>query len=68
MKSVMNHSFSSIPDVQLQRSKFNRSHGYKTRNNNGNNRNNLKSELKIRQKRNNHIKPPDSPAEPAQPA
>ena len=30
MKSVMNHAFSQIPDVQLQRSKFNRSHGYKT--------------------------------------
>jgi len=30
LKSVMNHSFSQIPDVKLQRSKFNRSHGYKT--------------------------------------
>lgn len=26
----MNHAFSQIPDVQLQRSKFNRSHGHKT--------------------------------------
>ncbi|QXP44223.1 MAG: major capsid protein [Arizlama microvirus] len=30
MKSVMNHQFSMIPDVKIQRSKFNRSHGYKT--------------------------------------
>ncbi|WNK15023.1 MAG: major capsid protein [Microvirus sp.] len=30
MRSVMNHTFSQIPDVQIQRSKFNRSHGYKT--------------------------------------
>lgn len=30
MKSVMSHSFASIPQVNLQRSKFNRSHGYKT--------------------------------------
>ena len=30
MKSVMQHSFSQIPDVRVQRSSFNRSHGYKT--------------------------------------
>jgi len=30
MKSVMHHRFSEIPDVKLQRSKFNRSHGHKT--------------------------------------
>lgn len=30
LKSVMSHRFSQIPDVRLQRSKFNRSHGYKT--------------------------------------
>jgi len=30
MKSVMNHVFSQIPDVKIQRSKFNRSHGHKT--------------------------------------
>ena len=26
----MNHSFSGVPDVQVPRSVFNRSHGYKT--------------------------------------
>jgi len=30
MKTVMNHQFSQIPDVRVQRSAFNRSHGYKT--------------------------------------
>lgn len=30
MKSVMNHAFNMIPDVKLPRSKFNRSHGYKS--------------------------------------
>ena len=30
MKSVMNHSFSRAPTVDIQRSTFNRSHGYKT--------------------------------------
>lgn len=30
MQSVMNHQFSQIPDVKMQRSKFNRSHGLKT--------------------------------------
>lgn len=30
MKSVMNHRFSVVPDVKVPRSKFNRSHGYKT--------------------------------------
>lgn len=29
-KSVMNHSFSNIPDVKIPRSSFDRSHGYKT--------------------------------------
>lgn len=30
MKSVMSHSFSNVPKVQIQRSTFDRSHGYKT--------------------------------------
>ncbi len=30
MKSVMTHKFSNIPDVKTERSKFDRSHGYKT--------------------------------------
>lgn len=30
MRSVMNHSFSQIPEAKVPRSKFNRSHGYKT--------------------------------------
>lgn len=30
MRSVMNHSFSFVPQANIQRSKFNRSHGYKT--------------------------------------
>lgn len=30
MKSVMKHNFSNVPQVNIQRSKFNRSHGYKT--------------------------------------
>lgn len=30
MKSVMQHAFSMIPSVQLQRSRFDRSHGHKT--------------------------------------
>lgn len=30
MKSVMNHSFSQVPSAEIQRSNFNRSHGYKT--------------------------------------
>lgn len=30
MKSVMQHSFSNVPDVKLQRSKFNRTRGLKT--------------------------------------
>ena len=30
MKSVMNHSFSQVPSANIQRSKFNRSHGHKT--------------------------------------
>lgn len=30
MKSVMDHSFSEVPKVQMQRSSFDRSHGYKT--------------------------------------
>lgn len=30
MKSVMNHQFSQVPAVELQRSTFNRSHGFKT--------------------------------------
>ena len=30
IKSPAQHVFSQIPDVKLQRSKFNRSHGYKT--------------------------------------
>lgn len=30
MKSVMAHSFSQVPKVQIQRSSFDRSHGYKT--------------------------------------
>lgn len=30
MKSVMQHRFSEVPDVEIPRSKFDRSHGYKT--------------------------------------
>jgi len=30
MKSVMNHSFSQVPVADIPRSKFNRTHGYKT--------------------------------------
>ena len=30
MRSVMKHSFSEVPRAQIQRSSFNRSHGYKT--------------------------------------
>ena len=30
MRSVMNHSFSRVPRADIQRSSFNRSHGYKT--------------------------------------
>lgn len=30
MRSVMQHSFSQVPSVSIPRSKFNRSHGYKT--------------------------------------
>ncbi len=30
MKSVMTHSFSEVPKAKIQRSSFNRSHGYKT--------------------------------------
>jgi hypothetical protein len=30
MRSVMSHSFSQVPDVKIQRSSFDRSHGYKT--------------------------------------
>jgi hypothetical protein len=30
MRSVMKHSFSEVPRANIQRSKFNRSHGYKT--------------------------------------
>lgn len=30
MKSVMTHNFSQVPSVQIPRSQFNRSHGYKT--------------------------------------
>jgi hypothetical protein len=30
MKSVMQHQFSMIPQVDIPRSVFNRSHGYKT--------------------------------------
>ena len=30
MKSVMNHNFSEVPKVQIPRSSFDRSHGYKT--------------------------------------
>lgn len=30
MQSVMNHSFSVVPSVEMPRSSFNRSHGYKT--------------------------------------
>lgn len=30
MKSIMQHQFSQVPNVQIQRSKFNRSHGHKT--------------------------------------
>ena len=30
MKSVMRHSFSQVPQAQIPRSQFNRSHGYKT--------------------------------------
>ena len=29
-RSVMSHSFSEVPRVELPRSSFNRSHGYKT--------------------------------------
>lgn len=35
MKSVMNHRFSQIPKAQIQRSVFDRSHGYKTTFNEG---------------------------------
>lgn len=30
MKSVMVHSFGQVPSANIQRSSFNRSHGYKT--------------------------------------
>ena len=30
MRSVMNHNFSEIPKINIPRSRFNRSHGYKT--------------------------------------
>ena len=30
MKSVMKHQFSQVPQVEIPRSKFNRSHGHKT--------------------------------------
>ena len=30
MKSVMSHQFSQVPRAEIQRSSFNRSHGYKT--------------------------------------
>lgn len=30
LPSVMSHNFSKVPDVQIERSKFDRSHGYKT--------------------------------------
>ena len=30
MRSVMAHQFSQIPRAEIQRSSFNRSHGYKT--------------------------------------
>ena len=30
MKSVMPHTFSNVPNVEIPRSSFNRSHGYKT--------------------------------------
>mgnify|MGYP000535139753 CR=1 FL=1 len=30
MKSIQQHRFSDVPDVQIPRSRFNRSHGYKT--------------------------------------
>ena len=30
MPSVMNHDFSKVPKAEIQRSSFNRSHGYKT--------------------------------------
>lgn len=30
MRSVMQHQFSQIPKAEIQRSSFNRSHGYKT--------------------------------------
>lgn len=30
MKSVMRHAFSNVPNVEIQRSSFDRSHGYKT--------------------------------------
>ncbi len=30
MKSVMSHQFSKVPDANIQRSSFNRSHGFKT--------------------------------------
>ena len=35
MKSVMDHEFSRIPQAEIQRSVFNRSHGYKTTFNEG---------------------------------
>lgn len=35
MKSVMNHSFSQVPQAEIQRSSFDRSHGYKTTFNSG---------------------------------
>ena len=36
MKSVMAHQFSQIPRAEIQRSSFNRSHGYKTTFDSGN--------------------------------
>ena len=30
MRSVMSHNFSQVPKAEIQRSSFNRSHGYKT--------------------------------------
>lgn len=35
MKSVMSHSFSQVPSVEIPRSKFQRNHGYKTTLNSG---------------------------------
>lgn len=35
MKSVMRHQFSQVPKVEIQRSSFDRSHGYKTTFNGG---------------------------------